>query len=194
MHLTLKFIGDPGKPIEKAGKFIGDPGSDALEELINSLAAVRFVPFDLQLNQPGAFPDEVQPRVIWMGVDHSPDLLALQRKVELAVSLALNPGKQGEGAGGEGVHDSGVHASEGRDSGVRDPGMRNEDHEEYRPHITLARSGRSTVDRAQKFLSSIRERPVTLEGTWRVDSFALYESRRERTGAIYRILKTFPAI
>jgi len=173
MHLTLKFIGDPGIDA------LEEPGSDALEELINSLAAVYFDPFDLRLNQPGAFPDEVQPRVIWMGVDHSPALLALQHKVEQAVSLALNPGKLEAGV---------------RDPGVRDPGVRNEDHEEYHPHITLARSGRSTVDRAQEFLSSIRERPVTLEDTWRVDSFALYESRRERTGAIYRIIQVFPAI
>jgi len=149
----------PGEQMHLTLKFIGDLGSEALNELTQSLAAIRFNSFDLRLKPPGAFPDEVQPRVIWMGVDRSPELMALQQSVEQAV---LKVGTEDR-------------------------------HQEYRPHITLARAGRSAADRAQVLLGSIRSRVESLEECWRVDSFVLFESRREPTGAIYRIRQSFPA-
>jgi 2'-5' RNA ligase len=56
LHITLKFLGD----IEPA----------RVEEL--SRAAARAVsniqPFDLSIDEPGAFPPHGQPRVLWLGI------------------------------------------------------------------------------------------------------------------------------
>lgn len=68
-HITLRFIGDADDPT--AARY-----ADALR-------TVQAVPFSLSLSRVGRFPDDETrlPKVLWVGVDPSPDLMALQRAV-----------------------------------------------------------------------------------------------------------------
>jgi 2'-5' RNA ligase len=71
LHITLKFLGDT------------EPAR--VEDL--SRAAARAVsnvePFDLTVEEPGAFPPHGQPRVLWLGiVDASGSLALMQRELE----------------------------------------------------------------------------------------------------------------
>lgn len=74
LHLTLKFLGevDGGRQPELSG---------ALER-----AVAGFAPLELRLGGVGAFPSLGQPRVLWVGVDGPPDLVALRDAVEEAAA------------------------------------------------------------------------------------------------------------
>lgn len=73
-HLTLKFLGDV-RP-EQVGAITA--GLDAV--------VVRHRPFVLVLAGVGAFPRLAAPRVLWVGVSSSEELLGLQRDVETAIA------------------------------------------------------------------------------------------------------------
>ena len=63
------------------------------------------------------------------------------------------------------------------------------EHRAYRPHITLARYGRSSKAEVEPFLrrhSDLRSEPFT------VDRFCLFESRLSRHGAHYEPVADFP--
>ncbi len=71
VHLTLKFLGDlsPGK-VEKL--------SEAA-----SRSAKEFAPFQIVVEQTGAFPKQGQPRVLWIGInDFSGKLGGLHARLE----------------------------------------------------------------------------------------------------------------
>lgn len=78
LHITLKFLGD----IEPA----------RVEDL--SLAAARAVasvePFDLTIEEPGAFPPHGQPRVLWLGIVDASGRLAFMHNALEAECAALN--------------------------------------------------------------------------------------------------------
>jgi RNA 2',3'-cyclic 3'-phosphodiesterase len=83
MHLTLRFLGDT-------------PAS-RLEDLATALDAVaaRQHSFTLQLGQLGAFPNERQPRVIWVGLAGEVEAATM---LQQALDTALIPlGWQPEG-------------------------------------------------------------------------------------------------
>lgn len=65
MHLTLAFLGDVGR--------------DALEDLNDGLAAMRVGTFEMRLRGLGTFGPG--PRALWAGVETSPALSALRKKV-----------------------------------------------------------------------------------------------------------------
>ena len=73
LHLTLKFLGTVG------------------EELVEGITgackrvAMRHAPFEARAGGLGAFPSLQQPSVLWVGVEASPALAALQRDVEAAM-------------------------------------------------------------------------------------------------------------
>jgi 2'-5' RNA ligase len=70
VHLTLKFIGEtPATQVE--------PLSDALEEV-----AARFRPFALRFGPIGAFPSPRRPRVVWLGVEATPELRFIKDDLE----------------------------------------------------------------------------------------------------------------
>ena len=80
LHLTLKFLGE-----------VADARVPAIESLL-ARVAVRHVPFRLELSGVGAFPAVRDPRVVWMGGNAAPELLALQRDVEREfVPLGFEP-------------------------------------------------------------------------------------------------------
>jgi 2'-5' RNA ligase len=68
LHLTLSFIGDVNE--------------DKLSEIKESLAAVDFPVFSLQLKGVGFFPPRKQPRVVWVGVAANSQLIQLQARIQ----------------------------------------------------------------------------------------------------------------
>lgn len=80
LHLTLKFLGEiePSRVEDLSGAA--------------SRAAANVEPFRLTIAEPGAFPLQGQPRVLWLGIeDASGRLAALQRSLEDACAAAGFP-------------------------------------------------------------------------------------------------------
>lgn len=71
LHLTLRFIGD------------ADEKQQPLIE--TGLATKRATPFHLTLVGVGQFPSRGQPRVLWVGLDATIALMALQQQVEAII-------------------------------------------------------------------------------------------------------------
>jgi 2'-5' RNA ligase len=70
VHLTLKFIGEtPAARVDELG--------DALEEV-----AGKFRPFVLRFGPIGAFPSPRRPRVVWLGVEATPELRFIKDDLE----------------------------------------------------------------------------------------------------------------
>lgn len=70
IHLTIKFLGDV---------------SVSNQELLTTMLkaeANRHPPFEIQVGDLGVFPSVRRPRVIWVGVESSPELLTLHRGVD----------------------------------------------------------------------------------------------------------------
>ena len=73
MHLTLRFIGE-----------VHHARADKIK---TALKSVQAAPFDLQLHGVGRFPPGKQgARVLWAGIDNSPELKALHAAVEDALA------------------------------------------------------------------------------------------------------------
>jgi len=70
MHLTLKFLGEIGE--ETAAKVKSALG----------VVASRHKPFRLIFQGTGTFPPGPKARVLWVGIEESPDLKALQEDLE----------------------------------------------------------------------------------------------------------------
>lgn len=76
MHLTLKFIGE-----------LKSSGASAIAPIRDALARVRSPhAVDLHFRALGFFPHERSPRVLWCGVEASPNLAPLAAAVEDALS------------------------------------------------------------------------------------------------------------
>jgi 2'-5' RNA ligase len=77
-HLTLRFIGETGEAVAA--------------DIDDALARLRARPFTLQLAGTGVFGGAYKPRSLWVGVERSPELIALHDKVERAlVRVGLVP-------------------------------------------------------------------------------------------------------
>ena len=70
LHLTLRFIGEVETPLAN--------------DLAAALGQVSGEPFDLALEGVGTFDKRGRVHTLWAGLAASPELLALQRKVEQA--------------------------------------------------------------------------------------------------------------
>lgn len=78
LHLTLRFIGE-----------VDDRCYDGIKK---ALASVRFAEFQLELRGAGCFPSVVRPRVLWLGLAESPQLMNLQRQIESSlVAVGVTP-------------------------------------------------------------------------------------------------------
>lgn len=81
LHLTLRFIGDAD------GSLFG--------RIRQELAGVAGPSFPLYLRGVGSFPPRRDPRVLWVGVERSGDLLLLHHRVEEALArCGLEPEKR----------------------------------------------------------------------------------------------------
>lgn len=70
VHLTLKFIGEvPAVEV--------DPLIATLEEVAGS-----FRPFEMKFGPIGAFPSPRRPRVVWLGVEQTPELRFIKDDLE----------------------------------------------------------------------------------------------------------------
>src|SRR5271169_2825906 len=81
-HLTLRFIGETGEAVAS--------------DIDDALARLRARRFTLQLAGTGVFGGGDKPRSLWVGVERSPELVALHDKVERALvraGLAPEPRK-----------------------------------------------------------------------------------------------------
>lgn len=74
LHLTLRFI--------------GELDNGRANEVADALGLVLGAPFILRLKGIGHFPPRGEPRVIWAGVEHQPELVALKRRIDRALSQA----------------------------------------------------------------------------------------------------------
>ena len=73
MHLTLKFLGDTDTAL------IGEL-KEALRETVSD-----FAQFPMTLKNAGVFGGG-NPKILWLGFEESPDLLALQKKIDERIS------------------------------------------------------------------------------------------------------------
>jgi RNA 2',3'-cyclic 3'-phosphodiesterase len=77
-HLTLRFIGEISESVAA--------------DIDDALARIRARRFSLQLAGTGVFGGADKPRSLWVGVERSPDLVALHDKIERAlIRVGLAP-------------------------------------------------------------------------------------------------------
>jgi 2'-5' RNA ligase len=67
-HLTLRFI--------------GEVDNGAVGDIVETLATVPAMPFQLTLKGLGHFPPRGEPRVLWVGVEKSTELARLKRRID----------------------------------------------------------------------------------------------------------------
>jgi RNA 2',3'-cyclic 3'-phosphodiesterase len=67
-HLTLRYI--------------GKTGSETLSGIRNSLKSVYSKPFKLEIRGTGFFPNELHPRVLWLGVEENENLNRLVSEID----------------------------------------------------------------------------------------------------------------
>lgn len=72
LHLTLQFI--------------GEVDSGTAEDVTVALSTVDAQSFEMRLKGVGHFPPRKDARVLWVGVDAGPQLLALQRRIADALA------------------------------------------------------------------------------------------------------------
>jgi 2'-5' RNA ligase len=74
-------------------KFIGHVDGDKLRPIQDALAALRSAePVNLEFHGIGFFPNEYHPRVVWCGVQASPNLSALAADIDRALEpLGVEP-------------------------------------------------------------------------------------------------------
>lgn len=78
IHLTLRFIGEVGE--------------EMLDDITGALRAVKGAPFPLTLGGAGHFESGRRVRALWIGVERSEALFALQGRIESAlVRAGLEP-------------------------------------------------------------------------------------------------------
>lgn len=70
IHLTLKFLGE-----------VRPQDVDGVQEAITQIAA-KTMPFRVDIAQLGAFPSVRRPRVIWVGIEATPELRCLKHDLE----------------------------------------------------------------------------------------------------------------
>ena len=73
MHLTLKFLGT-----------IDDDQGLRVKRILTDITR-RHAPFALGLERTGAFPDEMRPRVLWVGFAGASELSTLQEEIDRAL-------------------------------------------------------------------------------------------------------------
>ncbi|GAB4471564.1 MAG: RNA 2',3'-cyclic phosphodiesterase [Anaerolineales bacterium] len=71
IHLTLKFLGD-----------VSLNNIEAIKQILANEAA-EVPPFEFSIGELSAFPNLKRPRVLWLHVAAPPELLALQRNIDL---------------------------------------------------------------------------------------------------------------
>jgi 2'-5' RNA ligase len=71
-HLTLRFL--------------GEVNNGTMHDVVDALATVPALPFELRLKGLGHFPPRGEPQVLWVGVDRSEELKSLKRRIDRALA------------------------------------------------------------------------------------------------------------
>jgi len=79
IHLTLKFLGD-----------VSIANLDMLTKILESTVSIHHS-FEISAGGLGAFPKIHQPRVIWIGLEVPPELIAIQHSLELETARVGYP-------------------------------------------------------------------------------------------------------
>ena len=79
IHLTLKFLGD-----------VSIANLDMLTKILDSTVSAHHA-FEISAGGLGAFPKIHQPRVIWIGLEVPPELIAIQHSLELETARVGYP-------------------------------------------------------------------------------------------------------
>ncbi len=79
IHLTLKFLGD-----------VSIANLDMLTKILESTVSAHHS-FEISAGGLGAFPKIHQPRVIWIGLEVPPELIAIQHSLELETARVGYP-------------------------------------------------------------------------------------------------------
>lgn len=79
IHLTLKFLGD-----------VSITNLDMLTKILESTVSTHHS-FEISAGGLGAFPKIHQPRVIWIGLEVPPELIAIQHSLELETARVGYP-------------------------------------------------------------------------------------------------------
>ncbi|MBT0664970.1 RNA 2',3'-cyclic phosphodiesterase [Geobacter pelophilus] len=85
---TLGFKWVPEEQLHLTLRFVGDADNEQYQQLSQNLAAINSDAFTFTLKALGHFPHHGPPRILWIGIDRCPDLMALQREVEAACVTA----------------------------------------------------------------------------------------------------------
>lgn len=74
-------------------RFIGDVDETTASQYSAALKTVQAAPFWLTIARVGRFPEDATrlPKVLWVGVNHSPELMALQQAVSGALEASGLP-------------------------------------------------------------------------------------------------------
>ena len=151
LHITLKFIGEWQR----------------LEELKQSLAAVRGEPVDITFGGTGFFPTPKAARVFWIGVDAPPQLATLAGAIDAATSkLGIESEKRAFTP----------HLTLARSGSGR-------------PQRSSRDRNNSLFQRLQDGLATM---PSPTFGTMTAREFFLFESKLSPKGAQYTKLERFP--
>jgi len=78
MHITLKFIGE-----------ISEGRIGAIQEALRAVHSSA--PVEMVFRNVGFFPNERRPRVLWIGIEASPNLAEVAREIELKLEHAGIP-------------------------------------------------------------------------------------------------------
>ncbi len=66
--------------------FIGEVDQEKARDISDNLTKIRVNPFKLSLNSVGTFPSAKSPKVIWVGIGKSEELIRLQKKVAVQLN------------------------------------------------------------------------------------------------------------
>jgi 2'-5' RNA ligase len=97
LRLSLLRSGIPGAKWVDPGnfhltlRFIGKIGEDIAADIDDALSRLRVRRFTLQIAGTGVFGGGDRPRSLWVGVEHTPELVRLRDKVEQALFRAGLP-------------------------------------------------------------------------------------------------------
>lgn len=168
LHLTLKFLGNvPSRSLRAVRRSMAE-----------ACAGVR--PFTLRAKGIGFFPNEWQPRVVWVGIEGDGTVLAdLQMHVERSLApFAEKPGSPR----GETTNHANPTADNSTPRGK----------ERFLAHATLGRFQKYRRHKTEKLTPRAAALAGHVFGEWRVEELVLFRSELSADGARHAAVAVFP--
>jgi len=177
MHVTLKFIGHVGDPADPSDE------QNILSSICAALATLRSRrPVEMNFRGIGFFPDAHRPRVVWCGVETSPNFASLAADTDgVLSSLGIEPNEK---ASVPHITLARFRSSNsfGNPLGNR-PGSRPDN-----------RVGGPLTQATADLLRAAEKMSSTSFGASSASEFHLFESFLKPSGAEYKRVRTFPFV